>query len=198
MHKRILYIAMSTLLLAQTSSTSIDLTSIVSLLMSIMPLFLVLMVFMVIFKFLGSIFEGFSKTFIVKLAPAVLLAQTTTNTTTTPVSIDLTPVTTLLYAIMPLFLMLMIIVIIFKFFGNITEVFTRGIRAVKLNFRKAIAATPLLLLAQTTTSSVDLAQQITSQLSPILMTLITIIIIIAIPLLIFKVLAKTVLETIRG
>jgi hypothetical protein len=91
----------------------------------------------------------------------------------------------------------MIIVIIFKFFGNITEVFTRGLRAVKLNLRKAVAAAPL-LLAQTTTNSVDLAQQITSQLSPVLMTLITIIIIIAIPLLIFKVLAKTVLETIRG
>jgi hypothetical protein len=152
------------------------------------------MVFMLIFKFLGSMFEGFSKTFFVKLAPAVLLAQTTTTNTT---SIDLTPIVSLLMSILPLFLTLMIIVIIFKFFGNITEVFTRGLRAVKLNLAKAA---PLLLLAQTTTttSSVDLAQQITSQLSPILMTLITIIIIIAIPLLIFKVLAKTVLETIRG
>lgn len=192
MRERILYIAMSTLLLAQTSSTSIDLTPIVSILMSILPLFLMLMVFMLIFKFLGSIFEGFSKTFFVKLAPAVLLAQTTTTNTT---NIDLTPVTNMLFAILPLFITLMIIVIIFKFFGGMVDVFSRGLRAVKLNLAKAA---PLLLLAQTTTNSVDLAQHITGQLSPVLMTLITIIIIIAIPLLIFKVLAKIVLETIRG
>jgi hypothetical protein len=151
-----------------------------------------LMVFMLIFKFLGSIFEGFSKTFFVKLAPAVLLAQTTTTNTT---NIDLTPVTNMLFAILPLFITLMIIVIIFKFFGGMVDVFSRGLRAVKLNLAKAA---PLLLLAQTTTNSVDLAQHITGQLSPVLMTLITIIIIIAIPLLIFKVLAKIVLETIRG
>jgi len=194
MRGRTLAAALTILLLAQTSSTSIDLTPVMNLLMSIMPLFLVLAVFALIFKFLGSMFEGFSKTFIVKLAPAALLAQTTTNIT----SIDLTPITNLLYSIMPLFLTLMIIVIIFKFFGNITEVFTRGIRAAKLNFRKAVTATPLLLLAQTTTNSVDLAQQITGQMTPLLMTLITIVMIIAIPVLVFKVLAKTVLETIRG
>lgn len=194
MRGRTLAAALTILLLAQTSSTSIDLTPIVGLLTSILPLFLILMVFMLIFKFLGSMVEGFSKTFFVKLAPLALLAQTATNST----SFDLTPITNLLYSIMPLFLTLMIIVIIFKFFGNITEVFSRGLRAVKLNFRKAIAAAPLLLLAQTTTNSVDLAQQITGQMTPLLMTLITIVMIIAIPILVFKVLAKMVLETIRG
>jgi len=185
---------LAVLLLAQTSSTTnMDLTPVVTLLMTILPLFLMLMVLALIFKFIGSMFEGFSRTFFVKLAPAALLAQTTTS----PGNIDFSQVANLLYAILPLFITLMIIVVIFKFFGNITEAFTRAVRAVKLNFRNAVALSTPLLLAQTG-GSVDYAQQVVNQLTPILMTLITIVIIIALPILVFKVLAKSVLDTIRG
>jgi hypothetical protein len=58
-------------------------------------------------------------------------------------------------------------------------------------------ATPIALAAQTT---VDVSQAVetVNAITPVLFTLLTIVIIIALPLLIFKVLGKMVLETVRG
>jgi hypothetical protein len=66
--------------------------------------------------------------------------------------------------------------------------------------RKAIVVTAALVAQTTTTaapSSVDLAQNIANSLSQLLFPLITIVIIIALPLLIFKVLGETVLDIIK-
>lgn len=187
------YVAILALaLVAQTSSTNIDLAPIVNILYAILPLLLTIMVIAIVFKFIGKFIGELGRVFeFVKPAiPLMLLAQTTTNTT-----VDLTPVVDILYAILPLLFTIMIIVLIFKLFGGMFEAVGRSIKAVKVSVAKL--AIPLALLAQTS-NSVDLAQQVTSQLTPILFTLITIILIIALPLLIFKVLAKSVIDVIRG
>jgi hypothetical protein len=189
------YVAILALaLVAQTSSANIDLAPIVNILYAILPLLLTIMVIAIVFKFIGKFIGELGRTFeFVKPAiPLMLLAQTTTDSAT----VDLTPVVNILYAILPLLFTIMIIMIVFKLFGSLFEAVGRSIKAVKVSAAKL--AIPVALLAQTSSGSVDLAQQITSQLTPILFTLITIILIIALPLLIFKVLAKSVIDVIRG
>jgi len=58
-------------------------------------------------------------------------------------------------------------------------------------------AAPIALAAQTT-ADVSQAVETVNAITPVLFTLLTIVIIIALPLLIFKVLSKMVLETVRG
>jgi len=58
----------------------------------------------------------------------------------------------------------------------------------------AIAVT----VAQTVDPSVQQAQEVTRQITPILMTLITVVFLITIPILVFKTLAKSVIDIIRG
>jgi len=60
------------------------------------------------------------------------------------------------------------------------------------------AAIAIAVTVAETTPNVDQAAQIAQSLSPILMAMIAVVILVALPLLIFKVLAKSVLEIIRG
>jgi hypothetical protein len=55
----------------------------------------------------------------------------------------------------------------------------------------------LLLVAQTNTSGTELAQQLSAQLSQILMPLMVIVLLIALPILVFKVLAENIIDIIR-
>jgi len=98
---------------------------------------------------------------------------------------------------------LLVIVLIFKLIGGIFEsfgsVFKQQVR-IKVALRSMFIRTvpvALALVGQTATG-VDQAQQIVAQLTPILMTLITIVLLIALPILVFKALAKGVLDIIRG
>jgi len=61
-----------------------------------------------------------------------------------------------------------------------------------------IVITAVITIAQTSTPSVDNAVNVVQAISPALMSMITIIVVIALPILVFKVLAKSVIDTIRG
>ncbi len=180
-------IPLSLLLLAQTNVTTIDFSAVVNIIYALLPLFITIMVIMIIFKFLDSIMSGLSS--LVRATrfslPLLLLAQTQTDT------IDFSSITNILYAILPLLITIMLFVVIFKFLGNIIE----GLGSI-VRFVKARLLLPLLLVAQT--NGTELAQQLTAKMTPVLMVLITIIILIALPILVFKVLAKAVIDTIRG
>jgi len=183
-------IPLSLLLLAQTTNETVqvDFSAVVNVIYALLPLFITIMLIMIIFKFLGSVLSGLGG--IVKAAklslPFLLLAQTTDT-------VDFSQITNIIYAILPLFLMIMMVVVIFKFLGSIFEGFGAIAKFIKTHF------TPLslLLLAQTVNGT-ELAQQLTAKMTPVLMVLITIIILIALPILVFKVLAKAVIDTIRG
>ena len=58
-------------------------------------------------------------------------------------------------------------------------------------------AAPIALTAQTT-ADVSQAVEVVNAMTPLLFTLLTILILIALPILVFKVLGKSVLEIIRG
>jgi len=190
-----------------TTTYNIDLTSVTNLLVALLPLFISIMVIVLIFKFVGSIFEGFSrwikqaKIYAVRLVPVtlILLGQTSSSST-----IDLTPIVSLLTSLLPLIVSIMVIVLLFRLVGGIFEsfgsVFKQQVKikaAVRSMFIRAIPVA-LIVLGQTTSPSVDQAQQIVAQLTPVLMTLITIVMLIALPILVFKALAKGVLDIIRG
>jgi len=68
----------------------------------------------------------------------------------------------------------------------------------KIDKRKLLRYAAIAITVAQTTSSVDQAVQVTQQITPVLMTLITIVFLIAIPILVFKVLAKSVIDIIRG
>jgi len=163
-------------LLAQTNGT-IDMTSVVAVLTSILPVILTVMVIAMVFKMLAGMFDSFGSVFRwVKLAPIALLAQTNETidiTATTAI------VTQVLYAVLPVILTVAVISLVLKMFGKLTDVF----RWVKL--------APVLFLAQTSTEQ---AQQIASTLSQLMMPLLTIVLLIALPILVFKVITKAVLD----
>ena len=198
-----------------TTSYNIDLSSVTNLLAALLPVFVSIMVIVLIFKFVGSIFESFSrlvrqaKIYAVRLAPKlmtiafviiiVFLGQTSSSST-----IDLTPIVSLLTSLLPLIVSILVIVLVFRLIGGLVEglssVFKQQVK-IKASLRSMfIRAIPvaLIVLGQTTSPSVDQAQQIVAQLTPILMTLITIVILIAVPILVFKVLAKSIIDIIRG
>ena len=190
-----------------TTTYNIDLTSVTNLLVALLPLFISIMVLVLIFKFVGSIFEGFSrwvkqaKIYAVRLAPVTLALV---GQTTSPSTIDLTPIINLLMALLPVIVSLLVIVLIFRLVGGIFESFGSVFKqqakikaALRSMFIRAIPVA-LIVLGQTTSPSVDQAQQIVAQLTPVLMTLITIVMLIALPILVFKALAKGVLDIIRG
>jgi hypothetical protein len=198
-----------------TTTYNIDLTPVTNLLVALLPTFISIMVIVLLFKFVGSIFEGFSrwikqaKIYAVRLAPKlmtiafviiiVFLGQTSSSST-----IDLTPIVNLLMALLPVIVSLLVIVLIFRLVGGIFEsfgsVFKQQVRikaALRSMFIKTVPVALILLVGQTATG-VDQAQQVVAQLTPILMTLITIVLLIALPILVFKALAKGVLDIIRG
>jgi len=71
-------------------------------------------------------------------------------------------------------------------------------RLSKIRDKKKLLRIAAIAVAVAQTASVDQAAQITQQLSPVLMAMIAVVILVALPLLIFKVLAKMVLDIIRG
>jgi len=204
--------------LGQTTNTTtynIDLTPVTNLLVALLPLFISIMVIVLLFKFVGSIFESFgrlvrqAKIYAVRLAPKlmtiafviiiVFLGQTSSSST-----IDLTPIVNLLTALLPLIVSIMVIVLIFRLVGGIFEsfgsVFKQQVR-IKASLRSMLVRTipvALIVLGQTTSPSVDQAQQIVAQLTPILFTLLTIVLLIALPILVFKAIARGILDIVRG
>jgi len=69
----------------------------------------------------------------------------------------------------------------------------------KLDKKKLLKLAAIAITAaQTVDQSVQQAQEVTRQITPILMTLITVVLIVAIPILVFKTLAKSVIDIIRG
>jgi hypothetical protein len=206
----VIFVAQTT---TNTSAITIDLTPVTNLLVALLPVFISIMVLVLIFKFIGSIFEGFTrwirqaKIYAVRYAPKlmtiafvfiiVFLGQTSSSST-----IDLTPIVNLLMALLPVIMSLLVIVLIFRLVGGIFEsfgsVFKQQVK-IKAALRSAFIRTvPILILLGQTATGVDQAQQVVAQLTPILMTLITIVMLIAIPILVFKVLAKSVIDIIRG
>ena len=195
-----------------TTTYNIDLTPVTNLLVALLPVFISIMVIVLLFRFVGSIFEGFSrwikqaKVYAVRYAPKlmtiafviiiVFLGQTSSSST-----IDLTPIVNLLMALLPLVVSLLVVVLIFRLVGGIIEsfgsVFKQQVR-IKAALRSAFVRTVPILILLGQTTGVDQAQQVVAQLTPILMTLITIVLLIALPILVFKALAKGVLDIIRG
>jgi len=156
-----------------------------------------------IFKMFGRLFEGLGRAFAVRLAPgsAVMLVAETSSSPT----IDLSPMIALLMGILPFIITIAVIVLIFRMLGNLMEGLGK-VFSVKINSGKNWAwarLAPLattIAIAQTSGSGSGVSEAINAvqALSPVLMTLITIVILIALPLLIFKVLGKAVLDIIRG
>ena len=136
--KRYALIAVA-ILIAQTTTTSastnIDLTPLIGILTSILPLILVIMIIGMMFKLLGGLFEGLGSMFrfarlrasrarLASLASlALLVAQTTT--TTTPSTIDLSSAvnltTGIVYAILPVIIVFVVLGFVLKLVGKIPE-----------------------------------------------------------------------------
>jgi hypothetical protein len=156
------------------------------------------MVISMVFKMIGGLFEGLGKVWAVrirryaKFTPLLLIAQTTNNTTV-DVSQYTSLITSLIYAILPLFLTILVVSLVFKLFGKIGDIFSRAFYLRKNLYRLAIPLASL-TIAQTST---DQAIQVVQQITPLLMTLITILMIIAIPFIVFKALAKGVQELLK-
>jgi len=119
-------------LVAQTSSTSIDLTPIVGLLIALLPIILTLVVIMMVFKLIGGLFEGLGRVFqftkprsimrLAKLSPAalaVLVAQT--NTTAVDLSSSVSAATSIIFVLLPVIITFMVVGIVLKFVGKIPE-----------------------------------------------------------------------------
>jgi len=179
-------------LIAQTSNTTIDLTPLIGIITSILPIFMIFMVLMMLFRMLGGITESFGKIFAL---PLLLLIGQTTSTTPIDYTALTTTITSLITGILPIFIMLIVLMFIFKFIGQIPKMF--NVFYVKLRAYALALLTSIMLLAQTSTPSLDQALNVLQSISPLLMTLISIVIVIALPLLIFKVLAKSVLDIIH-
>jgi hypothetical protein len=188
-----------------TTSYSIDLSSVTNLLVALLPLFISIMVIVLLFKFVGSIFESFgrlvrqAKIYAVRLAPVTLALVGETSSSST---IDLTPIVSLLTSLLPLIVSILVIVLIFRLVGGIFEsfgsVFKQQVKIKAALRNMFIRTVPILILLGQTDTGVDQAQQVVAQLTPVLMTLITIVLLIALPILVFKALAKGVLDIIRG
>jgi len=197
-------------LVGQTNTTTptADLTAATSLLttllMALLPVILVIAVVGLVFKMLGRLFEGLGRAFAVRLAPgsAVMLVAETSSSPT----IDLSPMIALLMGILPFIITIAVIVLIFRMLGNLFEglgkVFSVKINGKNWAWARLAPLATTIAIAQTSGSgsggSVSEAINAVQALSPILMNLITIVILIALPLLIFKVLGKAVLDIIRG
>jgi len=73
-----------------------------------------------------------------------------------------------------------------------------GLRDRKIDKRKLLRYAAIALTVAQTTADVNKAQDVVQQITPALMSLITVAVIIAVPILVFKVLAKSILDIIRG
>jgi hypothetical protein len=127
----LLLVAVVALLVGQTS-TSIDLTPVVSILMSILPVVLIVLIIGIVFKLIGGMFEGLSNVFkfaklklllvalrtklasiaLAKIALAklaILVAQTETNTTAIDVSSAINLANSLIVTILPVVLVIAIV-----------------------------------------------------------------------------------------
>jgi len=185
----VLFVLIPALLIAQTdNTTTIDTVAMTSLLTglinAIIPVLFIVIVLGIVLRLFGKIPEmvKFAIPLMLILIPLTTLAQTSSTTT-----IDLSGVLTLFTSMLPLLFMLMIIMMIFKLFGGLFESFGR-----MFNF-----IAPVMLLAQTTTPSIDTAVSVFQNITPIITALISIIVIIVFPLLVFKVLAGSILKIIR-
>jgi len=172
-------------LVAQTgssSSSTIDLTPIVALFQSMLPLLLTIMLISAIFGLMIKLFDRLGNVWAVPLA-AALVAQTSGS------QIDVAQVgalmTSILYALLPILVLVLVFSVLVKFFGKITDLFGR-----------TAAATVPLLVAQTV-PSIEQAQQVVQQITPLMVTLITILMLIALPFIVFKGLAKGLQDLLR-
>jgi len=133
-------IAIVLVLVAQTSNT-IDLTPIVGILTSLLPLILTIVVIMMVFKLIGGLFESLGSVFrfvkikmlfiftrlkisrFAKLSLPVLIAvvaQTTTEAVDVASAANLA--TSLIYAILPVIFVFMVVMIVFKMIGKLGDV----------------------------------------------------------------------------
>jgi len=173
-------------LLAQTgssSSSTIDLTPIVALFQSMLPLILTILLISAIFGLITKLFDRLGNVWAVPLA-AALVAQTSSQ------QIDVAQVgalmTSILYALLPVLVLVLVFSVLVKFFGKITDLFGRI----------AAVAIPLALVAQTV-PSIEQAQQVVQQITPLMVTLITILMLIALPFIVFKGLTKGLQDLLR-
>jgi len=172
-------------LVAQTGSSSntIDLTPIVVLFQSMLPLILTILLISAIFGLMIKLFDRLGNVWAVPLA-AALVAQTSSQ------QIDVAQVgalmTSILYALLPVLVLVLVFSVLVKFFGKITDLFGRI----------AAATVPLALVAQTV-PSIEQAQQVVQQITPLMIMLLTILMLIAIPFIVFKGVTKGLQDLLR-
>jgi len=117
-------------LVAQTSST-IDLTPIVGLLTSLLPLIITLMVIVLIFKLVSGLFEGIGRVFqftkpkmltrLAKLSPVALTVLVAQTETTVDLGSAVSAATGIIFALIPVIVVFMIVGVVLKFVGKIPE-----------------------------------------------------------------------------
>jgi len=174
-------------LVAQTGSSSntIDLTPIVALFQSMLPLLLTIMLISAIFGLMIKLFDRLGNVWAVPLS-AALVAQTSTST---PINVSEVGalMASILYALLPILVLVLVFSVLIKFFGKITDLFGRI----------AAAAVPLALVAQTQTPGLEQAQQVVQQITPLMVTLVTILMLISLPFIVFKGVTKGLQELLK-
>jgi len=123
-------------LVAQTDTTSIDLTPMVSMLTSILPFILLIMVIAMMFKMIGGLFEGLGSVFrfvkhsktktaakIAALAiPLTVLAQTNTTTAVIDLSAATQLTTSLVSILVPIVLVFVLIGFVLRFLSKLPDI----------------------------------------------------------------------------
>jgi len=130
--KALVAVASLVALVAQTSSTTIDLTPIIGLLTALLPIIMTLIVVMMLFKIIGGLFEGLGRVFqftkpksimrLAKLSPlslVVLVAQT--NTTAVDLGQTVGIATSLIYVLLPVILTFVVLGFVFKILGKLPD-----------------------------------------------------------------------------
>jgi len=125
-------IAVVLVLLGQTSNNTVDLTPIVGLMTSILPLIMTILMLVMIMKLFTGLIDSFGKVFQVKfmrfkvrlfnyLTPVVSAVVFIAQTTTTDLTDTITLTTSLISVILPLIMTVLVLSIVFKLIGRLTD-----------------------------------------------------------------------------